>query len=280
MKKVKYVDNYHSALLQGKVYEVIGENKTEYLVYDEDNEQYWYDKTDFEVVDHKLEFVKCNCEEGRCGDLTIGKVYEVIGRYDEEIQVIDDAGDYYWYDEEVFEEMKEEGETQMKASEILQNRAEELKKELALVEEEIIKAKKEERGIWIPKLGETYYVAGDGGDVTDYENDNDSIDEEFIANLNVFRTEEEAQREVFEILLRRRLQRFAKENNDEIIDWHNARQAKYYIYYDYKNEKLSVCDYGTVRDFGTTAFFTSHLLAQKAIEAFESDLLRYFESEE
>ena len=70
---------------------------------------------------------------------------------------------------------------------------------------------------------------------------------------------------------------FALENNENEIDWNNTDKNKYYIYYSYDDNCLDVEDIYDYRDFGQV-YFTSEEIAEKAIETFKYDLIRYFTS--
>lgn len=79
----------------------------------------------------------------------------------------------------------------------------------------------------------------------------------------------------------RQLRRFAAENNEEEINWHNIYQNKYYITYGrgtYENGYAYefIIDFIEVgRDFGQI-YFTSRATAQKAINTFRNELIWYF----
>ena len=127
------------------------------------------------------------------------------------------------------------------------------------------------------KFGEKYYTIFANGDIFTYNFFNSDIDKEFINFGNYFKTKEEAERKCFEIRLHRKLELFALENNENEIDWNNTDKNKYYIYYSYDDNCLDVEDIYDYRDFGQV-YFTSEEIAEKAIETFKYDLIRYFTS--
>ena len=127
------------------------------------------------------------------------------------------------------------------------------------------------------KLGEKYYSISTNGEIDQYYFYNDNVNKEIIDFGNYFKTQEEAERKCFEIRLHRQLELFALENNENEIDWNNTDKNKYYIYYSYDDNCLDVEDIYDYRDFGQV-YFTSEEIAEKAIETFKYDLIRYFTS--
>lgn len=127
---------------------------------------------------------------------------------------------------------------------------------------------------WIPNNGEEYYfVASDGGvSISAYT---DMSDLRKIDFLNCFKTQKEAERVAFEQLLHRKLKKFADLNNEEEINW-KSRENKYTIIYNNFNDiGLTVEIYISFQNFGQISF-SSREIAEKAIEEFRDDLIRYF----
>ena len=130
--------------------------------------------------------------------------------------------------------------------------------------------------VWKPnKLSLEYYSISADGKVDRYEFCNDSIDKELINFGNCFETKEIAERKAFEIRLHRQLELFALENNETEIDW-NDMSKKYMISYS-KEGGIFIDKVYKLKDFGQV-YFTSKEIAEKAVETFEDDLLRYFTS--
>ena len=125
------------------------------------------------------------------------------------------------------------------------------------------------------KFGEKYYTIFANGDIFTYNFFNSDIDKEFISFGNYFKTKEEAERKCFEIRLHRQLELFALENNDTEIDW-NIHSEKYVINYS-KKMGLFIVEVYDLKDFGQV-YFTSKEIAEKALETFKDDLVRYFTS--
>ena len=126
------------------------------------------------------------------------------------------------------------------------------------------------------KSGGKYYVISTNGEINTYIFYNDSVDKEVIDFGNYFKTKEEAERKCFEIKLHRQLELFALENNDTEIDWNDDSSKEYIISYS-KDSGIFVDRVYNLKDFGQV-YFTSKEIAEKAIETFKYDLIRYFTS--
>lgn len=125
------------------------------------------------------------------------------------------------------------------------------------------------------ELGEKYYSILSNGTIHTYNFLNSSIDKEIIGFGNYFKTKEEAERKAFEIRLHRQLELFTLENNDTEIDW-NINSEKYMINYS-KDMGIYIHMVYSLKDFGQV-YFTSKEIAEKALEIFKYDLIRYFTS--
>ena len=125
------------------------------------------------------------------------------------------------------------------------------------------------------KFGEKYYTISTKGKIGSYSFCNDDFDKETIDFGNYFKTQEEAERKRFEIRLHRQLELFALENNDTEITW-DINSEKYLINYS-KDMGIVIDKVYTLKDFGQV-YFTSREIAEKAIETFKNDLIRYFTS--
>ena len=125
------------------------------------------------------------------------------------------------------------------------------------------------------KFGEKYYTISTKGKIGSYSFCNDDFDKETIDFGNYFKTQEEAERKRFEIRLHRQLELFALENNDTEITW-DINSEKYLINYS-KDMGIVIDKVYTLKDFGQV-YFTSREIAEKALETFKDDLVRYFTS--
>ena len=125
------------------------------------------------------------------------------------------------------------------------------------------------------ELGEKYYTISTKGKIGSCSFCNDDFDKEIIDFGNYFKTQEEAERKRFEIKLHRQLELFALENNDTEINW-NDSSKKYVMNYS-ENIGISIDKVYNLKYFGQV-YFTSKEIAEKALEAFKDDLIRYFTS--
>ena len=125
------------------------------------------------------------------------------------------------------------------------------------------------------KFGEKYYTISTKGKIGSYSFCNDDFDKETIDFGNYFETQEEAERKRFEIRLHRQLELFALENNDTEINWNDSSE-KYMINYN-KDKGIFIDRVYTLKIFGQV-YFTSKEIAEKALETFKNDLIRYFKS--
>ena len=125
------------------------------------------------------------------------------------------------------------------------------------------------------KFSKKYYTISTKGKIGSYSFCNDDFDKEIIDFGNYFKTQEEAERKRFEIRLHRQLELFALENNDTEIDW-DIHSEKYVINYN-KDKGIFIDRVYTLKIFGQV-YFTSKEIAEKALESFKDDLVRYFTS--
>lgn len=121
--------------------------------------------------------------------------------------------------------------------------------------------------------GSYFYIHSNGVSCgTDIYN---SVDRERMDNANYFSTEEKAEEINFKQILFRKLQRFSDENGGNEIDWSDTDQLKYGIFYNSDSNRLLSDDRWVSRDFGQV-YFISEEVAEKAIELFHDDLIKYF----
>ena len=125
------------------------------------------------------------------------------------------------------------------------------------------------------KFSEKYYAISTKGKIGSYSFCNDDFDKEIIDFGNYFKTQEEAKRKHFEIRLHRQLELFALENNATEINWNDSSE-KYMINYN-KDKGIFIDRVYTLKIFGQV-YFTSKEIAEKALESFKDDLVRYFTS--
>lgn len=169
----------------------------------------------------------------------------------------------------------------MNKEEILQE-INKMKENIANLEKqvELYEKQEKENKVWIPKIKEKYWTINNDGFISQFTwVDDDDVDN-FRRSIGwVFKTEEEAERKLFELQLHRKLELFALKNNEKEIDWNNT-DNKYYIYYDYIDKYLQISIRNYIKPFDSNVYFSSKEVANKAIETFKDDLIRYFTSNE
>ena len=215
-------------------------------------------------------------------ELTRDKIYDITKVDESYYWTINDGGDFTYFNKDRFEKVKE-NDLKMSNKEQLLNELEQIKIQQKELDEKLeniqkkIETKNNKKERWIPKKYDKYYVPSVEGNISEYSYADDEIDEKIINNLNYYQTKEQAERQAFEQLLHRKLEIFADLNNTEEIDWSND-DSKYNIWYDYQEKHLDTGCYEVARDFGQI-FFSSEGIAEKAIEEFKDELLRYFTSD-
>lgn len=104
---------------------------------------------------------------------------------------------------------------------------------------------------------------------------NDSDCDKRYEIANYFSTREKAEEIDFKQTLFRKLQRFSDENGGNEIDWNDEDQGKYYIRYNHRDKKFNVDCLWITQDYGAV-YFISKEVAEKAIELFHDDLIKYY----
>lgn len=103
---------------------------------------------------------------------------------------------------------------------------------------------------------------------------NFEFDNELFSKANYFNNKEYAEYIDFKETLMRRLDRFAWEHNAKAMNWDDSCSAKYYIEFSNTRDELIIdwdCSYQS-----NNIYFTSHGIAEKAIEEFKDDLIKLY----
>lgn len=116
----------------------------------------------------------------------------------------------------------------------LENKIEELEKELAKVKLEL--QKKDQEKIWKPGLFEDYYCIDKYGEVNVDSNEGHNLDDKIFNFGNYFKTREEAEKQANYQKYTNLLRKYVEEHS-EPLDWENPMQAKYEMYYSF-NDKV------------------------------------------
>ena len=106
------------------------------------------------------------------------------------------------------------------------------------------------------------------------ESEPEVVEEEPFAPVEEIR-EEKAEEIAFKQTLFRKLQRFSDENGGNEINWLNTNQQKFFITYYYDTKELDLYYVCNDKDFGQV-YFISEEIAEKAIELFRDELIKYF----
>ena len=140
----------------------------------------------------------------------------------------------------------------------------------------------EESKVWKPEKDGHYYYYNDTGHVYESCYDGDSTDKNRLEFGNWFKTKEEASHMIEKLKVINELKNFALENNDKDVDWRDKCTTKYFISYDFCDEKIQFVGY-TFRNFlPFEIYFTSREIAQKAIKTIGEYRIKkyYFDIEE
>lgn len=120
--------------------------------------------------------------------------------------------------------------------------------------------------VYKPKPQEMYYfLAGDGTPTAKHNLDDGNV-EKFISIGNCFKTGEETKHMVEKLKVIKELRDFALENNDKNVDWRDKCTTKYFISYDFYDEKVQSVDYTFRKLLPFEIYFTSREIARKAIK--------------
>ncbi|MDB8554109.1 hypothetical protein [Turicibacter sanguinis] len=122
---------------------------------------------------------------------------------------------------------------------------------------------------------QTFYYINGFDSVNNTIEANYEIDKTTYEKANYFSTEEKAEEINFKQTLFRKLQRFSDENGGNEIDCSNLFQEKFGITYNCGDKKLETALYFHHNDFGQV-YFISEEIAEKAIELFHDELIKYF----
>lgn len=198
------------------------------------------------------------------GEQTIKKVY-----YDG-YAIEADAHDFKWSDE-MFEDIKED---KMNTLQINMNNLSEEERNtlLSLIE----KANKPKNKVWEPEKDETYYYSYSDGSIEEATWDNINVDKNRYAIGNCFKTREEAEFALEKQKVITELKRYAIEHNEGEIDWYVRGTCKYYIQYDYVNNKLNISHTRYFKNNNSSMYFTSEKIAEAAIEAISEERIKKY----
>ena len=122
---------------------------------------------------------------------------------------------------------------------------------------------------------DVYFYAYPSGCVETACEDCYDIDDECYESANYYSDKTVAENNTRADKLMRQLRRFAVEHRGHEVDFNDTNTEKYYVYYDYKNDRLGVSFVRYTRDFGVI-HFDSEETANAAIDEFYDELIWYF----
>ena len=146
-----------------------------------------------------------------------------------------------------------------------------LQKQVDVMKQE--QKERDEPNRWKPERGEMYHLFNSVGEICYTTWTSHQIDFYRYTTGNCFRTREEAQFALERHNVLAELQVFADEHN-EPMDWDNGNTREHSIFFNHKDNKLSVVDHWQHQFCGVT-HFSSQKLAEEAIEKFGDRLKKY-----
>ncbi len=134
---------------------------------------------------------------------------------------------------------------------------------------------------WEPKDGEKIYIIGSNELVTKSTVYNNELKKSKVYQGNVFRTREEARKEIEWHKARYTLKKAISKLNNEYWkpDWNDSTLSKYYIFFYYLNKEFVVTESVTIKHCQDWFYLKSKKLAEQLIETHSDDLLVYLEIE-
>lgn len=119
---------------------------------------------------------------------------------------------------------------------------------------------------------ERYYFVSERG-VENFKEFTECSDNELFNSSNYFNNRNYAEYVAFKETLMRKLDRFAWENNEKVIDWYDC-STKYYIKIDIDIKKFRISRCISCRS--NDIYFTSEEIAEKALKKFKDDLMKLY----
>ena len=145
-----------------------------------------------------------------------------------------------------------------------------------LMKDKIEYDKNKQNKVWKPNIGDTYYFITEDGGISSNYWDDDGYDNDRFEFGNVFKTEEETEIERNKTLIKRKVERWIKENDTVELDWYYNIQEKWNIHYDYEYGDLEISRYYTIKN--NEFNLSSEELAEQCIAKFKNDLIWYFKN--
>ena len=168
------------------------------------------------------------------------------------------------------------------------NRIEEIKKQIQQLENQTKELQKElefeeqKMEIQFPfNLKEDYYCLENDGTISKKWWSNNTFDKKRFRQGNIFKSEEEAERERDKRILLTRFRQFRDECNWRWKpDFENSWEDKYSIMFHYKSRKLKIANSGDYDNFRPFSYFKNESDAHRAIQLFGDEIKRLYVEEE
>lgn len=136
------------------------------------------------------------------------------------------------------------------------------------------KGNKPKSKVWKPEMNEQYYLVTTFGDISCFNWDDDSGDNDLYSIGNCYRTEEEAEFAMERMKVVAELERYTQEHNNGEIDWTGEAASYYRLSYDHRDNDIFV-DNNTILQ-ATATYFTSREIALDAIKAIGEDRIKKY----
>lgn len=120
-----------------------------------------------------------------------------------------------------------------------------------------------------------YFYASSRGYVETACEDCYDVDDEYYESANYYSDKTVAENNARADKLMRQLRRFAVKHREDGTDFNDINTAKFYIYYEYRNNKLEIASTFSAEVFGTIHFDSKEAI-QAAIDEFHDELIWYF----
>ena len=139
---------------------------------------------------------------------------------------------------------------------------------------------RKESTFWLPENGEKYYFLSHRKVTEAYINENDDWDRELFKATLVFRTEEEAEKQLLKQQATIRvIKEIARLNAGWLPNWNDGNESKYFIHFSYENDILNYSTCFKHKHLDNNLYLKSEELAKKLIATHEQDLKRMLEVE-
>jgi len=150
----------------------------------------------------------------------------------------------------------------------------EIKNEIKQLQQYLKILRKEESKFWKPKHQDRYWYVNGSGVVM--EDEFDSFSEKTFNNFgNIYSTRMEAFFMSRKQAYTYQLHKYAREHNENLLNWKNETQEKWYIFYNYNTKELEY-DYDlTCKNMGVV-YFTSKQIAQEAVKKVGEENIKEF----